>query len=76
MKLLSLYLNSVNEIVKFDPRLKCYKKRWATELTESNKHVGAVWAIKTVTVINYLHTILRTWYKLLLANNNFVINNL
>jgi len=29
---------SVSEIVKFDLRLKCFKKRSATELTESNKH--------------------------------------
>ena len=28
---------SVNEIIKFDLRLKCFKKRRATELTESNK---------------------------------------
>ena len=29
---------SVNEIVKIDLRLKCFKKRRATELTEANKH--------------------------------------
>ena len=29
---------SVNEIVKIDLRLKCFKKRRATELTEVNKH--------------------------------------
>jgi len=28
---------SVNEIVKFDLRLKCFKKRRATELTETSK---------------------------------------
>ena len=34
---LDISLSSVNEIVKKDLRLKCFKKRRATELTEANK---------------------------------------
>ena len=61
---------SVNKIVKFDRRLKCFKKRRATELTQSNKLERSV-AGASYCVSGGRR---RTFFEL--ATDSYVMNNL
>ena len=55
-----IFETSVNEIVKIDLRLNCFKKRRATELTEVNRMV--LRPIELAILLNFLQLRLQTSY--------------